>query len=193
MTDHVFTEDLDILAAMAAEMDTYLASDVLFWPMQASGMPKLTLGGYLMRQERLLAVADELDGAQQALLNTAVSQFNAALSENVVRLETKAHTELEARIRQWSEYLRDLGKDYGAVSAGGYATAVEARTMIKALVDKLQTRPYQLSDRIPPQIGLLDSKLRGQFAHGDFVWADEWQAAYPEEIYWWLYGLPVRR
>ena len=42
------------MTAMAAEMDAYLKSDVLFWHMSASRMPALTLGGYLMRQHRLL-------------------------------------------------------------------------------------------------------------------------------------------
>ena len=56
------TRDLSILVAMAAEMETYLNSDVLFWHMSTSHMPALTLGGYLMRQHRLLALRDLLTG-----------------------------------------------------------------------------------------------------------------------------------
>ena len=64
--------DLSILAAMAAEMEAYLNSHVLFWHMSSSRMPALTLGGYLMRQHRLLALRSLLTGEQLSELDAAV-------------------------------------------------------------------------------------------------------------------------
>jgi len=46
-------KDLDILKAMVEELTNYLSSDVLYWPMFKASYPKMTLGGYLMRQRRL--------------------------------------------------------------------------------------------------------------------------------------------
>ena len=178
--------DLVVLETMAAEMPDYLRSDVLFWRMARGGMPMLTLGGYLMRQHRLQALADLLDEEEKERLDTAVLAFNASTQEKIVRLEEKAHTDLEARIRQWGESLRELKN----MSVAYYRTAVESRAMIAALINKLQTKPYELQSRFVSQVNLLDGNLRNNWQSGDFIWPAEWQPAYPKLIYWWLYGKP---
>lgn len=182
--------DLVVLHEMAGEMDDYLTSDVLFWLMMKGGMPKLTLGGYLMRQHRLLALRDLLDKEMQGTLEAAVSRYSQALVEKVVRLEQKAHMELEARIRQWGEYLKDLSWDRSAAVAS-YGTAVETRATIQALVGKMREAPYQLDPAILPKIALLDGNLRQHWQPGPFVWPAEWLPAYPIDEFWWLYGGPV--
>lgn len=181
--------DLSILKAMAEEMATYLDSDVLFWHMSAAGMPALTLGGYLMREHRLLALQDQLSSAETAELNTAVTVFNNALSERIVRFEEKAHRELEARLRQWNEYLKDVERGI-ATSKSNYATVAEVRAMVEGLRDKLELAPFELDVRIPQQIALLDNQLRRLWQPGNFVWPEEWAEAYPQAEYWWLYGKP---
>ena len=181
-----------MLQEMAGEMDDYLTSDVLFWLMMKGGMPKLTLGGYLMRQHRLLSLRDLLDKEMQDTLDAAISQFGQALIEKVVRLEQKAHMELEARIRQWGEYLKDLSWDRSAAVAS-YGSAVETRAIISALIDKLGMPPYQLDPSVSPKVGLLDGNLRQHWQQGPFVWPEEWRPAYPAQEFWWLYGGPVPR
>lgn len=195
MTDGIekLTQDVAIMSAMAAEMDAYLMSDVLFWNMSVSNMPALTLGGYLMRQHRALILRDLLDEKAQAELDTAVHTFNSALVEKVVRFEQKNHRELEARLRQWAEYLRDVEQGI-ATHTSNYATAVESRAMISAIIDALDLPPYELEERANNQAALLDNQLRRRWEAGDFVWPAEWTPAYPKPEYWWLYGRPkVRR
>ncbi len=179
--DKKLRKDVKILVKMAEEMPDYLRSEVMFWRMMGGGMPMLTLGGFLMRQHRLLALPDLLAEDEWTQIRTAVTQFNAALSDKIVRVETKAHKELAARIRQWSESLKDKG-------SWGYQTAVETRLMIHLIVQLLESKPYQLESDIPSQIMLLDSALRSRFEAGDFVWTEAWQPAYPQSEYWWLYG-----
>lgn len=181
--------DLSILVAMSAEMDTYLDSEVLFWQMSESGMPALTLGGYLMRQHRLLALRNLLTSEERAKLDGAVTSYNKAIAERIVRLENKAHRELGARIRQWSEYLKDVERGV-ATSKSNYSTVVEARAMLRAIMEQLELAPFSLEERIPQQVTLLDSQLRRHWEAGDFVWPAEWQPAYPQSDYWWLYGKP---
>ena len=188
-SEQKLAQDLAILEAMASEMEDYLKSDVLFWRMMKGNMPMLTLGGYLLREHRLLPLRHLLDESQQARLDAAVTQFNQALVERIVRFEQKAHQELEARIRQWSEYLRDLEGNSKA-AAVNYETAAETRTMIAVLIDRLQMSPYQLNPRVEEQVDLADRNLRRRWQPGDFIWPDEWQPAYPETEYWWLYGKP---
>ena len=181
--------DVHILSAMAEEMEAYLGSDVLFWHMAQGGMPVLTLGGYLMRQHRLLALYDSLNGEQQAEVDAAVAQFNKALEERTVLSEQKAHRELDARLRQWEEYLKDVERGQASAKSN-YSTAVEARAMIAALTDFLQLAPYQLDKRVVQRTALLDGRLRPRWVSGDFVWPEDWQKAYPRSEYWWLYGHP---
>jgi hypothetical protein len=182
-------EDLEVLEAMAAEMNEYLMSEVLFWPMRKGNLPRLTIGGYLMREHRLRALADLLSEEERQRLAAAVEQFNQALVEKVVRFERRANEELPARLRQWGEYLRDL-KGEARASAGYYPSAVETRAIIDALVDKLERPPYQLEQNALQPLAMLDQNLRAHWQPGDFVWPDGWQPAYPQTRYWWLHGLP---
>ncbi|UCC52126.1 MAG: hypothetical protein JSV68_23985 [Anaerolineaceae bacterium] len=182
-------KDLHILVAMASEMEIYLTSDVLFWRMSKSRMPALTLGGYLMRQHRLLLLQDLLSPAEQVDLSSAVSQYNNSLIEKIVRFEQKAHRELDARLRQWGEYLKDVDRGTAATTSN-YSTAVEVRTMISSIINQLQLAPYSLNPHVQQQVSLLDKRLRRSWEPGDLVWPEAWQPAYPNVEYWWLYGKP---
>ena len=181
--------DLTVLEAMADEMEDYLISDVLFWPLMKGNLPRLTLGAYLLRQHRLTGLRHLLDDREQMRLDAAVSQFNRSLVEKVVRFEEHAHQELRARLRQWGEFLKDLGGE-SEMSAAYYAATVETRAMIAALIARMKMPPYELDDNIDQQVLVYDSALRRHWMHGEFVWPAEWRGAYPTTEYWWLYGRP---
>ena len=185
-------QDVDILITMAAEMEKYLRSDVLFWNMGRAEMPALTLGSYLMRQYRLLELEELLSKEQESQVEAAVAQFNRTLVEKIVLVEQKSHRELEARLRQWQEYLSDVERNV-ASRISNYATAVEVRAMIAALFDQLELPPYELDPSIPRRVNLLDAQLRRHWEAGEFVWPEEWKAAYPQSAFWWLYGQPRER
>ncbi|MCB8980905.1 MAG: hypothetical protein H6657_26155 [Ardenticatenaceae bacterium] len=188
-SEEKLAQDLEILQVMADQMDDYVRSETLFWPMGYSDMPMLTLGGYWLRQHRLTALRALLTSEQQSQLDAAVQTFNTAVSDWVVRTEQRAHTELEARIRQWGEYLRDLA-DKKSAEMASYPAQVEVRAIIAALVNHLQQSPYALDQKLAGATVSLDKGLRARFASGEFVWPEEWQPAYPEAEYWYLYGRP---
>jgi hypothetical protein len=181
--------DLYILEVMADGLADYLQGDALFG--KTSGrVPKLTLGGYLMRQHRLTALQGDLQPAEQARLQQAVAQGEAALASQIVRSEARATQECHARLRQWEEVIRDLRRDARAHFAG-YATAVEPRAMLTQLIHLLAQPPYQLDSAIPERLALLDGALRNSWDDGECVWSAEWEAAYPRAPFWWLYGRPI--
>ncbi len=182
-------QDLEILQVMADQMDDYLRSESLFWPMGYSDMPMLTLGGYWLRQHRLMALRSLLTSEQQAQLDAAIQTFDTAVSEWVVRTEKRAHTELEARIRQWGEYLGDLA-DKKSADLASYPAQVEVRAIIAALLNQLQQRPYTLDQKLANAATSLDQGLRARLSGGEFVWPEAWQPAYPKAEYWFLYGRP---
>lgn len=191
MTESVekLKQDLHIAEAMAAEMDDYLRSQVLFWPLSQANLPRLTIGGYLMRQHRLLTLGHLLNDAEIAQRDAAVAEFNQALHEKVVRFEERAHQELHARLRQWGEYLKEL-HDRNLRVGDFYPSHVQTRAMIHALITRLKMPPYEFDTRIENQLTTYDQVLRNYWSAGDFVWPQDWQPAYPEVDYWWLYGHP---
>ena len=184
-----FAHDLTIMEEMAANMALYLDSDVVDWTIPQANMPRLTIGGYLMRQQRLLAFQDILSAKDQVRLVEAISQFNADLKERVVRFEVRAHQELHMRIAEWIGFLRDL-KRYSAVEVNYYARIVDTRVVMKELLDKLQTPPYKLDEGVLDEVLTIDRLLMSRFTKGGFVWDPMWEAAYPRSEYWWLYGTP---
>ena len=182
-------QDLFILGAMAAEMDEYLRSQVLFWPLSQANLPRLTVGGYLMRQHRLLTLGHLLNNEEIVRRDAAVVQFNQALDEKVVRFEERAHQECHARLRQWGEYLKEL-HDRNLAVADFYHSHVQTRAMIAALMAKLKRPPYEFDDRVEAQLATYDQVLKNYWIPGEFAWPNGWQPAYPKSEYWWLYGSP---
>ncbi len=187
----VLLHDLLILEEMAANMAAYLVSDARDWRIPRSNMPKLTIGGYLMRQHRLGAIQDKLHEEDRKRLLQASKQFDQALVEKVVRFEARAHQELHARIGEWIAYMRDLGRR-SSIEVNYYVGIVDTRVVITALIDKLLTQPYRLEPGVQEEIHDLDQNLRRRLAKHPFIWDEVWKPAYSKEKYWWLYGCPKR-
>jgi hypothetical protein len=181
------SHDLAVLQEMILEMESYLGQETLFWSMRRGGLPKLTLGGMLLRVWRLRHLADLLPPDEKLAARTAINRFDQIARDNVVRFEARAHEELAARVRQWAAHLRDMRQE---VVPSYYATAVATRAIIAHLVNQLRQPPFNLEKRWPDQLSLLDQQLAERWQVGDFVWPAEWEAAYPKPEFWWLYGLP---
>jgi hypothetical protein len=190
MTEYqILARDVSVLEKMAADMEAYLSSECTHWVLGNGGLPRLTLGGYLMRQHRLLVLCKTLCVEDQRRMSQAVELFNKARTEKVVRFEHRAHQELHARLSEWVGYLRSL-KEYKAAHVASYDSVADTRVVIGAIVDKLREPPYQLDPKVLEEVDTLDKNLRNRWQPGDFVWHSVWQPAYPEEQYWWLYGQP---
>ena len=185
----ILERDLTILEEMVVEIDGYLMSEATHWIMARGDMPKLTIGGCLMRQHRLSVVRDQLEPAEQVRLDTILERLEEALKEKVVRFEDKGHQEVHGRLSEWTGYLRDLTSRM-ATEAEYYASVVDTRVVITALLNKLRLPPYQLNPHVPNEVDQLDGHLRSRWHSGEFVWPAVWQPAYPADEYWWLYGRP---
>ncbi len=186
---NILAQDLKILEAMVDGMPDYLASDATHWPMTGNNMPKLTIGGCLMRQERLQHLRTHLTFADQARLDKNIDEFNASLEDHVVRFEGRAHEELHARLREWTTYLRDATSQK-ATSRDYYANVVDTRIVIMALMNKLSQPPYQLNAHLAQDVAQMDTRLKGQWQANEFILDEVWEDAYDPVAYWWLYGWP---
>lgn len=185
----IITYDLEILEKMAANMGEYLDRKAIDWSIPGLHSPKLTIGGYLMRQHRLLTLKEMLNSEDRTRLASAKNTFDMALNERVVRFEARAHQELHARLREWMGHIRELGTPVLS-ELQLYAGIVDTRVVITALIEKLKDRPFQLGSGILPEIDALDNNLHARVDKHPFIWDTVWKPAYPQEKYWWLYCCP---
>jgi hypothetical protein len=188
-TNKIVAQDLTVLEAMVADIGRYMISDATHWPMSQEGMPKLTIGGCLMRQERLQALRPQLAFSDQARLDGAIDAFNDCLNEQVVRFEKKAHDELHTRLREWTTFLRNATSKI-ATKKRHYVDVVDTRIVMTALINKLSQAPYRLNPQIVQDVEQMDNRLKGQWQTAQFILDPVWEKAYPSDVYWWLYGWP---
>lgn len=183
--------DLIVLREMLVHLEDYLFSDAERWDMGKPGMPAMTIGGCLMRLRRLTVLRSRLSEGDQKALIQAKKDFDAALKEKVVRFEQRSYLELSARLREWTNYLRNLSHSVKISSDQElYANKVDTRVVVGELVSKLSEYPYRLDGRVPRDVAAVDRRLRLMWEPGPFVWTPIWRDAYPKNEYWWLYGHP---
>lgn len=187
--DAVLAHDLMIMEEMAANMAAYLNSDIVDWTIPRANMPKLTIGGYLMRARRLSILKDKFDEEDQERLQAAIKQFEQALDEHVVRFETRAHQELHMRIAEWMGFLRDMNRR-AKTEVNYYAGVVDTRVVIHELVKKLESSPYELKGGISDEVEAMDRILRMRLLDHPFIWDPVWETVYPRDEFWFLYGCP---
>lgn len=183
--------DLAILEAMVAGLPEYLASDATYWEMRGSGLPPLTIGGLLMRLNRLVIEQNDLISDERFNLAKVRNAFDSALRDTVVRFEERSYQELNARLREWTTYMRNLSRSNKLrADRDYYAGKVDTRIVIGELVNKLNEHPYHLDGRVPRDVAALDRRLRLMWQPGEFLLEPVWRKAYPPEPFWWLYGCP---
>jgi hypothetical protein len=182
-------QDLEIIQAMVEELTNYLNSDVLFWPMFKASYPKMTLGGYFMRQRRLQRLSYLLNDSEQDKLRQIAIQFNELTFDKKALLLKKGTQELRTRVNQWKEHLLEYW-DSEIIEEHFYAADAEVRTMIADLIFGLEIDLSQVDKDLLYQIDSLDDSLRANWQEGDFIWPEEWFPAYGRSDYWWLCGMP---
>ena len=189
-TDH----NLDLASAMLEEMEDYLLSNEVFWPLERSAargaphFPRLTLGALLLTLDQLEAVQSEMTAGQSASHRRLMMQVDLLRAKHAVALESKAAREASSRLNLWRAFINDL--EEAPTRAGSYAYEVRHRVMIARLAE-LALQSAELKTAADSALAL-DTRLRRLFEPGDFTWDARLQEAYPAEDYWYLYGNPRR-
>lgn len=168
--------DRAFLEAGIPEMDDYLLSNELYWPLSARGvsLPRLTIGGLLLSLARL-------EAAGESSL-TFRARIDGVRSRRRVAWETRASREVRARCGLWQAYLGDY-RHNPEQHADAYPQEVRYRVMLHLLVAELSTPPAEQE-----LIAQLDGLVRANWAPGSFVWEARLQDGFPRETYWYLYG-----
>ncbi|NDJ54814.1 MAG: hypothetical protein GYB68_17225 [Chloroflexi bacterium] len=184
--------DLRTVEAMVVDLKPYLLSNVLYWQLSDSRpgypLPRGTLGGMFLRDQRLEAIYDDLSMEQRERLEYARSGMRAELAHWVVQAEMKVQLEVKARIRGWRIFLSEC-EDNPRRYQDEYPTQVGSRTIIQLFDERL---PRAVRGRgLMTQVSYLDGQLLRISTREGFVWDERLQSAFPETPYWWLYVLPV--
>jgi hypothetical protein len=192
MTDHVprlafdLERDIQVLAAMASNLTPYLYENEIYGHI-ANDMPRLTLGGLLLRLYRLTRLDNVLDSEEQNQVQDARINYEAECAKWAVHFENKLQRELESRVNALLLYLDECGDDLRNCAAG-YPSQAEKRIMIEHLRDEAEENAV-LTDELVGRVAALDQKLRQWLREGEFIIADErLTAVYPRARFWWLYG-----
>jgi hypothetical protein len=155
-------QDLQYLDAGLRELQDYLLSNELYWPLSAaSSLPRLTLGGLLLARQRLGTRAD----SQAAQIEALHSKWQTAW-------DAKASHEARARGDLWKNYIQDYCESPES-HASEYAQQVRNRAMLVLLGE--ESDPF-------------DESVKSVFIPGDFIWENECAGNFSRDAFWFLFG-----
>ncbi|MBN1678685.1 MAG: hypothetical protein JW966_00240 [Anaerolineae bacterium] len=177
--------DLRILSIMASSLTPYLYEKELFGYLSGS-LPKLTIGGLLLRLHRLSALENQLDHGQHISVQDARLNFEAERSGWAVHYEAKLAQELQTRIDTYSQFVIEC-QDDKARCAADYPSQAEKRTIIEHLFVEAEERDC-LPEDAQPRLKHADDRLRQMLENGDFISEDILKSVYPRDHFWWMYG-----
>jgi hypothetical protein len=187
-TDH----NLTLAAAMIAEMEPYLLSTEIFWPIDSRkprdglSFPRLTLGGLQLTMDQLQAVQREMTPAQASDHRRLVMFVDQLRFKHAVALESKAVREAGSRLNLWRAFVLDLEET--PRRAGNYEYEVRHRVMLARLEEFAGDHIDFREKRAAAEA--VDRRLRAMFVDDAFRWDARLETIYPREVYWYLYGHP---
>ena len=170
-------KDRAYLEAGIPEIESYLLSDELYWPISARGhdLLRLTIGGLLLAKTRLVARGERIEALSSAL--------EAVRSKWRVAWESKAGREFQSRFGLWNNYLKDYRQNPEG-QADAYPHEVRNRVILQSLQTEL---PEGLPER--EALSALDGVVRNSLSPADFIWEPDIQSGFPRDEYWFLYGI----
>ncbi|MFN2196053.1 MAG: hypothetical protein ACK2UW_08020 [Anaerolineales bacterium] len=184
-----FEFEVSFLESALPEIESYLFSDELFWPVLGNPrgrdayFPRLTIGTLLLSIKRASALASS--AATEAQVIQLKTRLNAYRTQWRANWEAKAHREIISRLNQWRNYLMEYRQN-SHHQADFYPQEVRWRVIAALLSDEIK----QLTDTEADMLNGLDNIVRGILEPGEFIWPNELQAAFPPSPFWYLYGKP---
>ncbi|MFN3741115.1 MAG: hypothetical protein ACK4VW_00400 [Anaerolineales bacterium] len=168
--------DRTYFQAALDELETYLLSSELYWPLNMPGvsLSRLTLGQLLLTRLRLQARGYLLP-EQENRLGQVCRRWQAAW-------ERKARHEFHSRLNLWKNYLEDYFE-----SPSNYAADYPQEVRLRVILALLS---QEISSPLPEEEALaaLDARLRTAFLPGPFVWEADLSPLFPHQTWWYLYG-----
>jgi hypothetical protein len=180
-----FERDLKEAQAMVEGLVPYVYEDELYGKL-GMNMPRLTIGGLLMRLRRLRALAGQMNAADKvALLDT---RHASVCQEWTLAYNRKLLREAESRMRDMQTYFGEC-RDDPKLGANAYLPEAQRRTILHEIAAVLSPSELEQS-KLDSKLRRVDSDLRRVVRPSEFVWATVLKTVYPAETFWWLYQRP---
>jgi len=179
--------DLRFLRAALPQMEVYLLSNVVYWPVGVHApageppYPQLTIGNVLLAELRSQVSATA--GQQLMERKNFSRELEEIRSRWTVAWTKKTRQEFRARLNLWRDYLVEYRENPNA-NYDRYNYEVSRRVLLELLSIE--------NDQIPaPDLDLLSSLdliVKECLRFGEFIWQPEWTPIFPESRFWFLYG-----
>ncbi len=176
--------DVDTAQAMASRLVPFVYETELFG-YTPDDLPKLTIGGLLMRLHRLILLGNLLSDEQRERLATAQQQLDSVKYEWLVAYTKKTTDELIMRINEWDQFLSECKHNQDECS-DLYPSIAEKRVMAQILANEAREL-NALTPDIEKRLNGIDSQLQDYFKSGNFIWDQRLQQVYPQNQYGFLY------
>ena len=178
-------EDWLFLWAAADEMEEYLLSSVIFWPLETKKgntklgqLPPLTLGNVCLARRRL-SVSTQI--IAQPEVRECLQKIDDTRSRWRSNWALKAEHEYSERLRLWMNYCND--KLTGEMSAVEYSSNVRQRVILELLEDEMLKKVEHEEKRLSQ----LDGMVQVFTSEGEFIWDSQFMPTFPKGRFWFLY------
>lgn len=175
------------LLAIIPELETYLLSRELFWPVSVAPpeggqvYPRLTLGGMLYAERATRAHC--FRALTQMELRKIQIEIDYARAKWRTAWQAKAQREWVSRIRQWGNYLEEY-RQHPDNQSSFYPVEVRWRVFVDLLMDEMEEPP---GEELKLLAGL-DRLVESVFEPGEFIWEPILNPEFPKQPFWYLYG-----
>lgn len=184
-TPAALEDQLDLLTTYLEELEPYLMSQELFWPIGSMNAqsPKLTIGNLLLTLKTVGARQSTLNPGQQGRLHQIQTHWNQTSMKWASAISSKAVREMGARLNLWRGFLTDLieGQDRRYL----YSTEVRNRVLFELLVSL--TTDEDASADLRTTMLSLDGRMQALTQPAPFQWEDFLQADFNRESFPFLY------
>jgi len=181
-------QNLSLLERMLEELESYILSDEVFWPLsqkeiQGLSLPRLTFGGLMLILDELAALNSQMSTKQVLRYERLLRKYEGIFGKWRSSIEKKVIQELHARLNLWRAYLLDLEEQPERIE--GYPREVRTRVMIHRLIDligNLDDLDVELQS-----LKIIDDRIHDFLSPGEFIWETSLQQIYPREQFPFLY------
>lgn len=178
---------LDYIKASIDQLEDYLLSDLLYWPVGLRARPgnpaypNLTLGNLLLFLHQAAALSQDAENARR--LAECQNDLDMIRTRWSMHWQKKAGVEVQARVKLWRDFLQEYRKDPEG-NYDRYEYEVTRRVMLEWLMVEAGSDSSPESELLKSMDGILKSLLVGR----EFIWEKELQPEFPHEVFWYLYG-----
>jgi hypothetical protein len=175
---------------MLSELEEYLLSPELFWPLgsrnPAISEDRLTLGNLLLCLDHLNALRQDWDIHAETHFRKLELIWEQSLEKWKSAIVNKAEQEVRSRMNLWQAYLHDV--DEGRASQFDYHREVRNRVILERLFDLDVPR-----EAWGKELNAADRLQRSFIEPDEFIWSAHLQSQYPRERFWFLYCMPHKK